>query len=141
MENIKIAIFGGVSALGGFLAYMFGGWSTDLATLCIFMIVDFITGLVVAGVFKKSAKTANGALESKAGFKGLCKKALMLLWVLVAHRLDMALGLDFVRTAMIIGFILNELLSIVENTGLMGLPLPSVVTKAIEILKSKTDEK
>lgn len=104
------------------------------------MIIDYISGIIVAGVFKNSTKTSTGALESKAGWKGLCRKGMTLLFVLVAHRLDLAIGCSYIRDAVVIGFMANELISIVENSGLMGLPLPAVITKAIDILKQKADK-
>lgn len=130
-----------VGLVGSFVAKAFGGWDSALVTLLFFMIVDYVSGLVVAGVFHKSKKSENGALESHAGWKGLCKKGMTLLFVLVAYRLDLALGLDFVRTTVIIGFMANELISIVENAGLMGIKLPAVLSKAIDILTQKADIK
>jgi len=144
MENInhlKIIIMAIIGAGGSFIANLLGGWTTDLVTLIIFMTIDYITGLVVAGVFKASPKTDSGALESRAGWKGLCRKGMTLLVVLVAARLDMAIGVTYIRTAVIIGFMANELISIVENAGLMGLPIPSAITKAIDVLQSKQEEK
>lgn len=94
--------------------------------------VDYVTGLIVAGVFHASPKTENGALESRAGWKGLCRKGMTLLVVLVAFRLDMVMGSNFIRDAAIIAFIANETISIIENAGLMGVPIPAVVVKAIE---------
>ena len=130
-----------VGLVGGLLNTLFGGWTPALTTLIVFMSIDYISGLIVAGVFKKSKKTDTGALESRAGFKGLCRKCMMLLMVLVAYRLDLALGSDFVRNAVIIAFIANETISIAENAGLMGLKLPSVITNAIDVLNSKAKEK
>ena len=101
--------------------------------------VDYATGLIVAGVFHKSEKTENGALESCAGWKGLCRKGVSLLVVLVACRLDMIMGSNFIRDATVIAFIANETISIIENAGLMGVPIPSVITKAIEVLKKKSE--
>ena len=115
------------------------GWDSALITLVIFMSIDYIAGLLVAGVFKQSPKSMNGALESRAGWKGLCRKGMTLLVVLVANRLDLAIGVDYIRNAVIIGFIANELISIVENAGLMGIPLPSAIKKAIEILTQKAE--
>ena len=103
------------------------------------MAADYLTGIVIAGVFKASPKTAGGGLESKAGWKGLCKKAMILLFVLIAHRLDLAMNTDYLKDAVIIGFMTNELISIIENAGIMGLPMPRTLTKAIEILKSRED--
>ena len=96
--------------------------------------------LIVAGVFHNSNKTETGTLESKAGWKGLCRKCMTLLFVLIAYRLDLALGVAYIRDAVIIGFMANELISIVENAGLMGLPLPAVITKAIDVLTKKATE-
>ena len=124
---------------GGAIAALFGGWSSALTTLVIFMAIDYLTGLLVAGVFKASNKTEGGALESRAGFKGLCRKGMTLLVVLVACRLDLVIQSNFIRDACIIGFITNETISIVENAGLMGVPIPPVIVKAIEVLKQKSE--
>lgn len=137
MKNGLCAIVGTV---GGFIASLFGGWDTALATLLIFMAVDYATGLIVAGVFHKSQKTENGALESRAGWKGLCRKGTSLLVVLVAYRLDLVIGSNFVKDATIIAFIANETISIIENAGLMGAPIPAVIVKAIDVLKQKADD-
>lgn len=140
ISNIKIAFCAVVGAIGSFIVNLFGGWSEDMITLLIFMGIDFIMGLVLAGIFKKSEKSASGALESRAGWKGLCKKCVTLLFVLVAHRLDISLGVNYIRTTIIIGFIVNETLSIIENAGLMGVPIPNILTKAVEILKDKSEK-
>ncbi len=124
-------------ALGGFISYLVGGFDAALQTLVIFMAVDYITGVTVAGVFHKSEKSKNGALESRAGFKGLCRKGLMLLVVLVAFRLDVLMRTEFLRDATIIAFVCNEALSIVENAGLMGIPVPKKITEAIDVLSKK----
>lgn len=130
-----------VGAVGSFIASIFGGWDTALATLLIFMAVDYITGLLVAGVFHASPKSENGALESKAGFKGLIRKGLVLVVILVACRMDMLLGVNYIRDAACIAFILNELISMVENFGLMGVPFPEPIKEAIELLQKKGDNK
>lgn len=128
-----------VGMVGGFIASLFGGWSTGLVTLLIFMSIDYLSGLIVAGVFHNSPKTGTGTLESRAGWKGLCRKCMTLLFVLIAYRLDLEIGTNYIRDAVIIGFMANELISIVENAGLIGLPLPAVVTKAVDILTKKAD--
>lgn len=134
---MKNALCTTAGVVGSFIVSLFGGWDTGIATLVLFMSADFLSGLAVAGIFKKSTKTETGALESKAGFKGLCRKGMTLLFVLIAYRLDLVIGTNYIRDAVIIGFIANELISIVENAGLMGLPLPGVLTKAIDVLKKK----
>jgi len=136
---IKTGALSVIGALGAVITTLFGGWDTGLATLVLFMTVDYVTGLIVAGVFQNSNKTENGALESKAGWKGLCRKGTTLLIVLVACRLDLMLGSNYIRDAVIIGFVFNESISILENVGLMGVDLPPVLVKAIDILKNKTE--
>ena len=131
---MKDTICTAIGIIGGVIASLFGGWDTALQTLVIFMAIDYITGLVVAGVFHASPKTKTGALESKAGWKGLIRKGETLLIVLVACQLDAVIGGSFVRDAAIIGFSANEAISIVENAGLMGLPIPAAITKAIDII-------
>lgn len=134
---MKNGICTGIGVIGSFIASLFGGWDAGMTTLLLFMGIDYASGLIVAGIFHSSPKTESGALESKAGWKGLCRKGMTLLFVLIAYRLDLAIGVDYIRNAVIIGFIANELISIVENAGLMGLPLPAVITKAIDILTDK----
>lgn len=136
---MKEVICTGIGVLGSVIAGLFGGWDTALITLMIFMTVDYITGLLVAGVFHNSEKTPSGALESRAGWKGLCRKGVTLLVVLVACRLDLVTGANFIRDAVIIGFIANETISIVENAGLMGIPIPAVIIRAIDVLKHKAE--
>lgn len=130
-------------AIGGLVVTCFGGWSEALTTLMILMAVDYISGMTVAAVFQNSPKTATGGLESKAGWKGLCRKVFTLVIVMIAYRVDLAMGTNYLMNAACIGFIVNELISIVENAGLMGLPMPAAITKAIDILTTKAngDEK
>lgn len=136
---MKEGIFTGIGVVGGFVASLFGGWDAGLVTLIIFMGVDYLTGLIVAGVFHNSEKTETGTLESRAGWKGLCRKGVSLLVVLVACRLDLVIGSNFIRDSVVIAFIANETLSIVENAGLMGIPIPAVIAKAIDVLKKKAE--
>lgn len=136
---IKEELCGTIGITGAFIASIFGGWDKGLATLIVFMAIDYISGLVVAGVFKKSPKSETGALESRAGFKGLCRKCMTLLFVLIAYRLDMMIETNYIRDAVIIAFCANELISITENAGLMGVPIPEVISKAIDVLQKKGD--
>lgn len=136
---MKEGICTGIGLIGSLIASAFGGWDSALITLMIFMIIDYVSGLIVAGVFHASLKSETGTLESRAGWKGLCRKGMTLLFVLIAYRLDIAIGVDYIRNAVIIGFMTNELISIVENAGLMGIPMPDAITKAIDVLTSKKD--
>lgn len=138
MKNWLCALIG---IIGGAIAALFGGWDTGMITLVLFMAIDYTTGLIVAGVFHKSGKSKNGSLDSKAGWKGLIKKGMILVFVFIGYRLDVYIGTDYIRNAVIIGFVCNELISIIENAGLMGVPIPEVIVQAIDILKAKKEEK
>lgn len=136
----KEVIFTTTGIIGAFIAQLFGGWTQGMTTLVILMIVDYIMGILVAAVFGMSKKTEDGKLESRAGWKGLVRKGVTLLIILVATRIDMLMGTTFVRDAAVIGFSANELLSIIENAGLMGIPMPKVITDAVEVLQNRASE-
>ena len=123
--------------LGSAVCWAFGGWDTAMMTLLVCISVDYVSGSIVALVFHKSNKTESGAYNSAYGLKGLCKKCLMLLFVLVAVQIDRVLGADYVRDAVCIGFSVNEILSIIENLGLAGIPMPEALIKALEQLQKK----
>lgn len=138
---MKVKALGVIAAFGSFLSGLIGGWDTAIQTLCLFMLIDYISGLVVAGVFHKSPKTDDGTLESRAGWKGLIRKGYTLIIVMVANRVDLQLGTTYIRDGVCIAFMVNELISIIENGGLMGLPIPQILTNSIEILKEKGEMK
>ncbi|MFA6851262.1 MAG: phage holin family protein [Selenomonadaceae bacterium] len=140
MKYVKDVSLTAIGCIGSFVTWLVGGWDTAMITLIIFMAIDYITGLIVAGVFKNSPKTESGALESRAGLKGLIRKGVMLLIVFVAVQLDLVIGSTFIRNAVIIAFIANETISLVENAGLMGVPIPTAITKAIDVLKNNSDD-
>lgn len=129
-----------VSVISGAIVSFLGGWTFALQTLIVFMIIDFITGIMVAGVFQKSNKTKSGTLESIAGFKGICKKVCILLAVGISVRLDVLAGTTFVHNTVIIAYCINELISITENWGLMGFYVPQQIKKAIDILNENIRE-
>ena len=126
-----------ISTIGGLLIALLGGWDKMLETLIILGIVDYCTGLIVALVFRKSPKTKSGGLSSKVGWKGLVRKGMVLVIVLVAHRVDLIMGISMVRSAVILGFSINEAISIIENATIMGVPIPEKLKKAIELLNPK----
>ena len=140
MTNIKTAVLAAIVTIGGGIAALFGGWTSAMTTLVIFMVIDYITGIIVAGVFHRSGKSKSGALESRAGFKGLCRKGMILLILLVACRLDLMLGTGYIKDCVCIAFVVNETLSIIENAGLMGVPIQQVLIKAIDVLKAKEEK-
>ena len=127
-----------IGLIGSGLCWAFGGWDAAMAALLVCMAVDYISGSIVALVFHKSTKTETGAYNSAYGLMGLCKKGLMLLFVLVAVQIDLILNIDYARDAVCIGFCANEVLSIVENLGLAGIPMPQAITKALEQLQKKS---
>ena len=136
---IKIFILSGVACVGAAIASLFGGWNGAMTTLVILMLIDYVTGIIVAGVFHASPKSSGGALSSAVGFKGICRKFVILLIVVVACRVDIILNTNVIRDATCIGFCANELVSITENAGLMGIPLPRKLVEAIEVLRGDND--
>ena len=140
LNTIKLLFISFFGAIGGCIAQLFGGWSNDMTTLLIFMGIDIVMGLAIAAFWKKSKKSLTGALNSISMWRGLCRKGGSLLIVLVACRLDISLNTDYIRQAVIIALIANESISIIENAGDMGIPIPKVVIKAIDVLKQKEDD-
>ena len=139
LTETKAAVMTGAGVIGGMISQAFGGWDAALVTLLLFMAVDYLSGLIVAGVFQASDKSTSGSLSSVACWQGLLKKGMTLVIVLVAARLDIVLGTAFVRDAVVVAYIVNETISIIENAGLMGLPVPDVIMQAIEQLQGKGD--
>ena len=132
MENF-IKFIAGIG--GGLASFLFGGWSALVQVLVIFIIIDYILGVLVAAMYSE--------LNSKVGFRGIAKKVMILLLVAVAHSVDVVLGDNhFIRDAVIFFYLANELLSILETVGKTNLPIPSILRKAVETLnsKSKSDE-
>lgn len=126
------------ATFGGAIAQLFGGWDALLKCLVICMAVDYVTG-VVAAAMGKSPKSESGRITSHAAVKGIVKKGVVLLIVLVAAVLEDATGTEFIRDTVIIFFIGSEGLSIVENAGLLGVPMPAGLKKWFEVLREKGD--
>lgn len=125
----------GATMIGAIVGYLWGGWSTLLGVLLAFVIIDYMTGLLAAG--------SEGKLSSAIGFKGIARKVVIFLLVAVAHLIDVALGgnNDIFRDATIFFYIANELISIIENAGRAGLPVPEKLTNAVEVLRGNKYEK
>lgn len=136
LKNFTLTL---LAMLGSTVINLLGGWDTTLHTLVAAMAADYLTGLVVAGVFHRSGKTNSGALESRASFKGLICKCVILLLVFLGAMLDNATGNGFVRTAVCLFFTANEGLSILENVGLMGVPYPAFLKNMLEALHKQAD--
>ena len=143
MHEKMLAVCSFAGVLGAAIAEALGGWDNAVITLIAFMAIDFIMGLICALVFGRSNKSANGSLSSSACWKGLIKKVCTLLIVVVAQRIDILTGSEYIRNAVVIAFCVSELISICENAGLMGI-LPEgvqkILDKAIDVLKNKNDE-
>lgn len=137
ITNVKGSALAAIGAVGAIIINLLGGWSLGLETLLILIIVDYFTGLISAAVFHKSKKTETGALSSNAGFRGIFKKVMYLLLVLVAHRVDLMLGFDYIRDGVIVALCLNEIVSFIEILGLIGVPIPDIIKNAIDLLKKK----
>jgi len=130
MENVFKT---SVTALGGLVGYLWGGWSALLGILLAFVVIDYITGIIASGT--------EGKLSSQVGFKGIAKKIMIFILVALGHLVDKALGDgSMVQTAIIFFYLGNEGISILENAGRTGLPIPGKLKNAIEVLKGKGDE-
>ncbi|MEN2765782.1 phage holin family protein [Ornithinibacillus xuwenensis] len=133
MERFDLILKYGSVGLGGAVGYLWGGWSELLSILLTFVVIDYITGILAAG--------KEGKLNSSVGFRSIPKKVMIFLLVAVGHLIDGAMGDSHMfRDAVIFFYLANELLSILENAGRIGLPIPSVLSKAVEVLKGKGDK-
>jgi len=124
-------IFKYVAAVGGSLiTYLFGGWSALIQILVAFVVIDYVTGVLAAGV--------RGEISSSVGGRGIAKKVLIFILVACGHLVDIALGTsEIVRNAVIYFYIANELFSMLENAGDIGLPVPDILKNSIDTLKGK----
>lgn len=138
-NTVKATVLTVFGVTGSFITNLLGGWTSDMQTLLILMGIDIVMGLLIAGFWKKSEKSPTGTINSLSMAKGLVRKGVYLLIILVAYRLDLSLNADYIRTAVIIAFIVNEVISIIENAGIMGVPIPGVIKRAIEVLKNKSE--
>ncbi|MEG1843737.1 MAG: phage holin family protein [Clostridia bacterium] len=130
-----------LSAAGGALAGLLGEWNIMLTLLAVAMSVDYLSGLIVAWC-GHSPKSENGGVSSAVGFRGLARKAVIMLVILLATILDKALGTTSMmfQTAAVCYYIANEGISILENAALMGVPFPPKIKAALEELKKNGDK-
>lgn len=119
--------------VGAFVGYL-GGADEILTALLVLIVIDYFSGVLGAAL--------HGELKSKVGFRGITKKVFILFLVAAAHVIDGIVGTNAMfREAVIFFFIANELLSLIENAGKIGLPVPSILEKAVDSLKSKGGDK
>lgn len=137
--EIKNTVLAALAAVGTFIANALGGWDAALAVLVGCMAADYVTGLLVGLIFHASPKTEGGGLASGECFKGLIRKCLILMFVWLGAMLDQVIGAAYVRTAIILFYIGNEGLSILENAGYMGAKYPKFLRQALEALRDKGD--
>lgn len=130
-----------LAAVAGAVAGLFGEWTTALTILVVLMAIDYISGWIVAAS-GRSPKTENGGLSSKVGFIGIAKKGFIMLLVLLATMLDKAIGggTTIFQSSIVLYYIANEGLSILENAALMGVPFPGKIKRALETMREKEDE-
>ena len=130
-----------IGALTTGLLKVIGEPTQDLKILLLLMVIDLIVGFTVSAVWHKSSKTKSGKVSSKVMFKGIVKKILTLVLVVVAYQIDILLGYDVIRHIAIIAFIVQEIISIIENIAITGIKSPEIITKALDILeRSVKDE-
>lgn len=136
-DRITKAIF----AVAGAVAGLFGEWNTMLTIFVVMMALDYITGLIVAAC-GRSPKTEGGRLSSKAGFVGICRKAVMMLLVLVTTLLDKSLGNETMvfQSSLVFYYIANEGLSILENAAILGVKFPAKLQRALEAMQEREDK-
>lgn len=133
MERLDVMYKTGAAVIGAVVGFFFGGWSILLGILLAFTIIDYVTGMMAA--------YTEGRLRSTIGFKRIPKKIMIFVLVAVAHLVDRAVGTnDLFRDATIFFYLANELLSITENAGRIGLPVPEQIKQAVEILRGKSEK-
>ena len=137
---VKNGVLASLAAVGSWIANSLGGWDASLQVLIALMVADYITGVLVAAVWHKSSKSSSGTLNSVAGFKGILKKCMILMLVWIGVLLDQALGSAYARTAVVLFFVGNEGISLLENLGLMGVPFPAFLRRALEALRDQGDK-
>lgn len=135
MKELKIYLDALGTAIGGLLGWYFGNPDGFFYTLLAFVVVDYLTGVLRAGV--------EGKLSSAIGFKGLVKKMMIFMMVGMAHTIDMNVLTEangVIRTAVIFFYISNEGLSIIENAGVLGMPVPKRLKQAIQQLSDESED-
>lgn len=123
--------------IGSLIINLIGKPTDDLLILIILMIIDLIVGFLVSAIWQKSSKTDSGKLSSSVMFKGIVKKFFTLVIVVIAFQLDKLLGMNVIRHIVIIAFIVEEVLSITENIAITGIKIPTIITRALDVLEKE----
>ncbi|RAK21158.1 toxin secretion/phage lysis holin [Anoxybacillus vitaminiphilus] len=134
MERFEVVYKTGAAVIGAVVGFLFGGWSKVLILLITLVVIDYATGFLAGAVERK--------LSSKVGFRGIAKKIMIFVMVAVGHLVDTAIGTNHMfRDAAIFFYCANELVSILENAGRMGLPVPDRLQQTVDILKGRGEKK
>ena len=139
-KTIQFGWAGVIGAIGGIVTTILGTWTLAITIMVICMGADIITGITVAKFFVNSPKTESGGYSSREVRKGLMRKGGMCLVVLIAHYVDLLIGTQYVRDAVVVFTVFNEIMSILENVALMGVPIPKILLKGLDVLHEKTGE-
>ena len=129
-----------IGAIGGLLLTLWGDWNVALTILSVSMLIDIVTGVLVACVFGESPKSLYGGLSSKSFARGIIKKVGVFVVIWVGHGLDVMLNTDYIRNATIVAFIAAEFISVLENCALMGVPIPAFILRMIDVLKGEGEK-
>lgn len=133
--KIKNIISLATGLIGSTIINIIGKPTEDLMILILLMIIDLIVGFLVSLIWQKSSKTESGKLSSRVMFKGIVKKFFTLVIVVLAYQLDILLATNVIRHTVIIAFVIEEFLSIIETVALTGVKVPSIITKALDVLE------
>lgn len=131
MENVLVWLKWATALVGGAITAALGGWDTMLRVLVGFVVTDYIVGVIAASI--------EGKLNSEVGFKGIARKILLFVPIVVGYALDMVLGQKILRSLAIWFYLANEGLSILENLGRAGVPVPPPLSEALEQLHQKAE--
>lgn len=137
--NIKLKSIVSIvtGTIGSLLINLIGKPTDDIIILIVLMIIDLIVGFLISAIWQKSSKTDSGKLSSSVMFKGIVKKFLTLVIVVIAYQLDILLAMNVIRHIVIIAFIVEEILSITENIAITGIKIPTIITKALDVLEKE----
>ena len=134
MNNMEKYFNGIVAIIATFFTYLFGSWDLALQVLIVFMVLDYVTGVLYAFI--------SNQLNSEVGFKGLVKKLMILVVLIIGVMLDRILGTGTwaFRTLVAYFYIANEGISLLENVGNIGIPIPNKMRQALEQLNKDNEE-
>lgn len=131
MEHLGILLKFLVAIGGSIVSYLYGSFDSILMIFTVLVIIDYVSGLLASGI--------DGKLSSQIGYKGIAKKIMIFALIAVAHFIDQLVGNNhLIRDATIFFYMANEILSIIENAGRLGIPVPGFLKKAVALLQNKS---